>query len=88
MKPFRAPRSTGEKTQEKDSSERFKDMERWVDKNLIGEGRRRRVKAREAKQEDKLRHKDTQTVRQDIRQLGTDRIRSGVGAARRFVDTS
>ncbi len=52
MKPFRAPRKTGDKTQEtvhrKDNSQRFKDMERWMDKNLTGEGRR--VKSREAKE--------------------------------------
>jgi hypothetical protein len=42
MQPFRAPRSGGDKTQErvhrKDNSARFKEMERWMDKNLTGEG--------------------------------------------------
>jgi hypothetical protein len=43
MKPFKAPRKTGDKTQvtvhRKDNSQRFKDMEKWMDKNLTGEGR-------------------------------------------------
>ncbi len=51
MKPFRAPRKTGDKTQEtvhrKDNSQRFKNVERWMDKNLTGKGRR--VKSSEAK---------------------------------------
>jgi hypothetical protein len=42
MQPFRAPRSGGDKTQErvhrKDNNARFKEMERWMDKNLTGEG--------------------------------------------------
>ncbi len=42
MQPFRAPRRGGDKTQErvhrKDNSARFKEMERWMDKNLTGEG--------------------------------------------------
>jgi hypothetical protein len=50
LQPFRAPRSTGDNTKErvhkKDNSARFKEMGRWMDKNLTGEGRQ--VKAREA----------------------------------------
>ncbi len=42
MQPFRAPRRGGDKTQErvhrKDNCARFKEMERWMDKNLTGEG--------------------------------------------------
>jgi hypothetical protein len=42
MQPFRAPRTRGDKTQErvhrKDNSPRFKEMKRWMDKNLTGEG--------------------------------------------------
>jgi hypothetical protein len=42
MQPFRAPRSGVDKTQErvhrKDNSAHFKEMERWMDKNLTGEG--------------------------------------------------
>ena len=42
LQPFRAPRSRGEKTEvrvhRKDNSARFKEMERWMDKNLTGEG--------------------------------------------------
>ncbi len=42
MQLFRAPRSRGEKTQErvhrKENSARFEEMERWMDKNLTGEG--------------------------------------------------
>jgi hypothetical protein len=42
LQPFRAPRSRGDMTQErvhrKDNSARFKEMERWIDKNLTGEG--------------------------------------------------
>ncbi len=41
MKPFRAPRKRGETTQvtvhRKDNSQRFKDMEKWMNKNLTGE---------------------------------------------------
>jgi hypothetical protein len=42
LQPFRAPRSRGDTTQErvhrKDNSARFKEMEKWMDKNLAGEG--------------------------------------------------
>ncbi len=42
MKPFRAPRSTVEMRQvtvhRKDNSARFKEMEKWMDKNVTGEG--------------------------------------------------
>jgi hypothetical protein len=43
MKPFRAPRSTVEMRQStvrKDNSARFKfkEMEKWMDKNVTGEG--------------------------------------------------
>jgi hypothetical protein len=42
LQPFRAPRRRGEMTQVrvhgKDNSARFKEMERWIDKNLTGEG--------------------------------------------------
>jgi hypothetical protein len=42
MQPFRAPRSGGDMNQarvhRKDNSARFKEMERWMDKNLTGEG--------------------------------------------------
>jgi hypothetical protein len=42
MQPFRAPRRGGDKAQErvhrKDNSARFKEMERWMDKNVTGEG--------------------------------------------------
>ncbi len=42
LQPFRAPRNIGDITQErvhrKDNSARFKEMERWMDKNLTGEG--------------------------------------------------
>jgi hypothetical protein len=58
MKPFRTPRKTGEKTQEtvhrKDNSQRFKEMEKWMDNNLTGEGRQ--VKSSQAKKSSP--HKD------------------------------
>ncbi len=42
MKSFRAPRSTVEMRQatvhRKDNSARFKEMEKWMDKNVTGEG--------------------------------------------------
>jgi len=42
MKPFRAPRRTVEMRQSpvhrKDNSARFKEMEKWMDKNVTGEG--------------------------------------------------
>ena len=45
MKPFRAPRSTVEKRQatvhRKDNSSRFKEMEKWMDNNVTGEGAKR-----------------------------------------------
>ncbi len=42
LQPFRPPRRRGEKTEvqvhRKDNSARFKEMERWMGKNLTGEG--------------------------------------------------
>ncbi len=42
LQPFRAPRNRGDTTQarvhRKDNSAHFKEMERWMDKNLTGEG--------------------------------------------------
>jgi hypothetical protein len=42
LQPFWVPRSREDKTEErvhrKDNSARFKEMEKWMDKNLTGEG--------------------------------------------------
>ncbi len=42
LQPFRAPRSREDKTEErvhrKDNSARFKEIKKWMDKNLTGEG--------------------------------------------------
>jgi hypothetical protein len=72
MQPFRPPRAAVDRVHRKDNSLRFKEMEKWMDRNLTGE---------KAKKKDKtdvmmVRARLDQVRRREQRQVRTNHMKT------------